>query len=111
MARADNALASARGACLGAALHRTLRWTSLFPMKLRTDLLKFLTMEDIAEEALANNHRYKPEPDLAKTGVGSLLPATPEERALELVRNQELIERLKQRQREANVMRSAMPED
>ena len=55
-------------------------------MKLRTDLLKYLTMEDIAEEALANNHRHKPEPNFAKTGVGSLLPATPEERAQELGR-------------------------
>ncbi len=106
-----NALASARGGCSGVMLHRTPRRTSLSSMKLRTDLLKFLTMEDIAEEALANNHRYKPEPDFAKTGVGSLLPATPEERAQELVRNQELIERLKQRQREANVTRSALSED
>ncbi len=80
-------------------------------MKLRTDLLKFLTMEDIAEEAMANNHRYKPEPNFANTGVGSLLPATPEERAQELVRNQELIERLKQRQLEARNKGSGLPED
>jgi hypothetical protein len=80
-------------------------------MKLRTDLLEYLTMEDIAEEALANNHRYKPEPNFAKTGVGSLLPATPEERAQEMVRNQALIERLKERQREASNKRSAPPED
>ena len=86
---------------MGAALHRTPRRANLCPMKLRTDLLKFLTMEDIAEEALANVHRFKPEPDFAKTGVGSLLPATPEERAQEMVRNQELIARLKQRQRES----------
>ena len=96
---------------MGAVLHRTPRRTSLCPMKLRTDLLKFLTMEDIAEEALANVHRFKPEPNFAKTGVGSLLPATPEERAQELVRNQELIERLKQRQREASIKKSALPED
>ena len=96
---------------MGQVLQRAPRRASLCPMKLRTDLLKFLTMEDIAEEAMANVHRFKPEPNFAKTGVGSLLPATPEERAQELVRNQELIERLKQRQREANDMRSAMPED
>ena len=80
-------------------------------MKLRTDLLEHLTMEDIAEVALSNNPRYKPEPNFAKTGVGSLLPASPEERAQELVRNQELIERLKQRQREAINKRSTLPED
>jgi len=30
-------------------------------MKLRLDLLEHLTDEDILEEVLANNHRYKPE--------------------------------------------------
>jgi hypothetical protein len=41
-------------------------------MKLRLDLLEHLTAEDILEEVLANNHRYKPEPNFSKTGVGSL---------------------------------------
>src|SRR5882724_4029240 len=45
-------------------------------MKLRLDLLEHLTDEDIMEEVLANNHRYKPEPLLSKTGVGSLSSAS-----------------------------------
>ena len=69
-------------------------------MRLRTDLLKYLTMEDIAEEALANVHRFKPEPNFAKTGVGSLLPATPEEREQEMARTTQLIQRLLKRQQE-----------
>lgn len=66
-------------------------------MKLRLDLLEHLTDEDILEEVLANNHRYKPEPLLSKTGVGSLSSATTEERAQEEARSTALIERLKQR--------------
>lgn len=66
-------------------------------MKLRLDLLEHLTEEDILEEVLANNHRYKPEPLLSKTGVGSLSSATTEERAQEEARSTALIERLKQR--------------
>jgi len=66
-------------------------------MKLRLDLLEHLTEEDILEEVLANNHRYKPEPLLSKTGVGSLSSATTEERAQEEVRSTALIERLKKR--------------
>jgi hypothetical protein len=42
-------------------------------MKLRLDLLEHLTDEDILEEVLANNHRYKPQPNFSKTGVGSLI--------------------------------------
>jgi hypothetical protein len=41
-------------------------------MKPRLDLLEHLKAEDILEEVLANNHRYKAEPLLSKTGVGSL---------------------------------------
>jgi len=70
-------------------------------MKLRTDLLEHLTDEDILEEVLANNHRYKPEPLFSKTGVGSLLSATTEERVQEEVRSTALIERLKKRQQES----------
>ena len=66
-------------------------------MKLRLDLLEHLTDEDILEEVLANNHRYKPEPLLSKTGVGSLSSATTEERAQEEARSTALIERLKKR--------------
>jgi len=46
------------------------KWGSLWPMKLRTDLLEHLTDEDIMEEVLANNHRYKAEPLLSKTALG-----------------------------------------
>lgn len=70
-------------------------------MKLRLDLLEHLTMEDIAEEALANNHRYKPEPLFSKTGVGSLSSASTEERAQEEARNTALIQRLIERSQQS----------
>ena len=70
-------------------------------MKLRLDLLEHLADEDILEEVLANNHRYKPEPLLSKTGVGSLSSATTEERAQEEARSTALIERLKKRASES----------
>jgi len=63
-------------------------------MKLRLDLLKHLTTEDVMEEALANNHRYKPEPLFSKTGTGSLSSASTAERASEEARNTALIQRL-----------------
>ena len=66
-------------------------------MKLRLDLLEHLTDQDILEEVLANNHRYKPEPLFSKTGVGSLSSASTEERAQEAARSTALIARLKQR--------------
>ena len=66
-------------------------------MKLRVDLLEHLTDKDILEEVLANNRRYKPEPNFSKTGVGSLSSASTEERAQEEARSTALIERLKQR--------------
>ncbi len=66
-------------------------------MKLRLDLLEHLTDEDILEEVLVNNHRYKPEPLFSKTGVGSLSSASTEERAQEEARSTALIQRLKQR--------------
>ena len=69
-------------------------------MKLRTDLLEQLTDQDILEEVLANNHRYKPEPLFSKTGVGSLSSASTAERAQEEARStariQRAMERLKQ---------------
>ena len=67
-------------------------------MKLRLDLLEHLTDEDILEEVLANNHRYKPEPLFSKTGVGSLSSASIEEREQEEARSTALIARLKKRQ-------------
>ena len=62
-------------------------------MKLRLDLLEHLTDEDILEEVLANNHRYKPEPLFSKTGVGSLSSASIKERAQEEARCSARIQR------------------
>ena len=66
-------------------------------MKLRLDLLEHLTDEDILEEVLANNHRYKPEPLLSKTGVGSLSSASIKERVQEEARSTARIQRAMQR--------------
>ena len=66
-------------------------------MKLRLDLLEHLSDKDILEEVLANNHRYKPEPNFSKTGVGSLSSASTKERAEEEARSTALIARLKRR--------------
>ena len=91
----------ARALRFGAVLHRTLRRTNLCPMKLRTDLLKHLTMEDIAEVALANNPRYKPEPLFSKTGTGSLSPTSTEDSAREVAHNTELIRKVEARRQQA----------
>lgn len=69
-------------------------------MRLRTDLLKYLTEEDIIESALANLHRYRAEPTFAKTGVGYLAPTTPEDREADRRRCEELALRLERRARE-----------
>jgi hypothetical protein len=66
-------------------------------MKLRLDLLEHLTDQDILEEVLANNHRFKPEPLFSKTGVGSLSSASTEERAQEEARSTARIQRAMQR--------------
>lgn len=78
-------------------------------MKLRLDLLEHLTDQDILEEVLANNHRYKPEPNFSKTGVGSLSSASTEERAKEAERSTALIERLRKRQQESGRKSEAPP--
>ena len=62
-------------------------------MKLRLDLLEYLTADDILEEALANNHRYKPEPLFSQTGSGSLSSASTEECAKEVERSTERIQK------------------
>ncbi len=66
-------------------------------MKLRLDLLKHLTPEDILEEVLETNPRFKPEPLFSKTGTGSLLSASTEQRAQEAERSTALIEKLTKR--------------
>jgi len=68
-------------------------------MKLRLDLLEQVTEQDLLEEVLANNHRYKPEPLLSKTGTGSLSSASTAERANEVARSTALIKRLQARAR------------
>ena len=52
-------------------------------MKLRFHLVEKITPEMLMESVLANNHRYKAEPLLSKTGTGSLSPASTEDRANE----------------------------
>jgi|GEM_PF-448950 len=61
------------------------RWGSfiLCLMKLRFDLVEKITPEMLMESVLVNNHRYKAEPLLSKTGTGSLSPASTEDRAIE----------------------------
>ena len=66
-------------------------------MKLRLDLLEHLKDEDILEEVLANNHRYKPEPLFSKTGTGSLSSASTVERAQEAARSTARIQRTMRR--------------
>ena len=63
-------------------------------MKLRLDLLEHLTAEDIRKAAEESVHRFKPEPNFSKTGIGSLSPASIEERAKELEHSTELIQKL-----------------
>ena len=69
-------------------------------MKLRLDLLEHLTDQDILEEVLANNHRYKPEPNFSKTGVGTLSPASTKEHAQEEARSMARIQKAMQRLRQ-----------
>ena len=78
-------------------------------MKLRLDLLEHLTDEDILEEVLANNHRYKPEPNFSKTGVGSLLSASIEERAQEEARSTARIQRATERLKQSGSKNKAKP--
>ncbi len=70
-------------------------------MKLRLDLLEQMTPADIAEQAEKNVHRFKPEPLFSKTGVGSLSPASTNERALEVEHSMELTQKLERRARKA----------
>lgn len=66
-------------------------------MKLRLDLLEHLTAEDIRRAAAESVHRFKPEPLLSKTGVGSLLSASTKERAKEVEHSTALIQKLEAR--------------
>jgi len=66
-------------------------------MKLRVDLIKHITLDDLLEEASATIHRYKPEPTFSKTGVGSLSPTSIEERVKEGQRSTALTAKLLKR--------------
>ena len=70
-------------------------------MKLRLDLLEQVTAEDLLEEVLANNHRYKAEPLFSKTGTGSLSSASMKELAEEEARNTALIRKLTKKSQRA----------
>lgn len=69
-------------------------------MKLRTDLLSVLRLDDVIASVEIHNHRYKPGPLFAKTGTGSLSPASTGERASEVKRVEELIWTLRKRTNE-----------
>jgi hypothetical protein len=66
-------------------------------MKLRLDLLEHLTAADIRQAAEASVHRFKPEPNFSKTGIGTLSSASTEERANEVAHSMELTRKLEQR--------------
>jgi hypothetical protein len=70
-------------------------------MKLRLDLLKQLTADDIRKAAENSVHRYKPEPLFNQTGVGYLRPATPEEREAEIAHCEATTAKLKKKLEES----------
>jgi hypothetical protein len=75
-------------------------------MKLRLDLLEHLTADDIRQAAEQSVHRFKPEPNFSKTGIGSLSPASIEERAKEVAHSTELTEKLMKRAQKAGKLRA-----
>ncbi|NJK92205.1 MAG: hypothetical protein HC904_10470 [Blastochloris sp.] len=70
-------------------------------MKLRVDLLEHLTTEDVIEEALANQHRYKAEPTFSKTGTGYLSPRSTQDSVKEAERSRALTTKLTTRLQES----------
>ena len=68
-------------------------------MKLRLDLLKHLTTEDVIQEAQLTVHRFKPEPLFSQTGTGSLSSASMQERAREVEHSTALTQKLQERAR------------
>ena len=87
------------------ALSGFVKGVIVWAMKLRLDLLEQLGDQDILEEVLANNHRYKPEPNFSKTGVGSLSSASTAERAQEEARSTARIRRAGQRSKQSGQRR------
>ena len=76
-------------------------------MKLRLDLLEFLTDEDLLDDVGFDIHRWSAEPVFGKTGVGFLKPATEEDKAAEIAHFQRLTDRLKERAEIAREAREA----
>ena len=72
---------------------------TLCAMRLRLDLLEHLTAEDIRKAAVESVHRFKPEPLMSKTGIGSLSSASIEERVKEVEHSMELTRKLEARAR------------
>ena len=66
-------------------------------MKFRPDLAMEVTPQMALEEALANQHRYKREPNFSKTGTGSLSSASTKSYASEIKRSMERIRKLMRR--------------
>jgi len=56
--------------------------------------LEKITPEMLMQSVLANNHRYKAEPLLSKTGTGSLSTASTEDRANEEKLSTDIIRKL-----------------
>jgi hypothetical protein len=63
-------------------------------MRLRFDLATKVTPKMVEEEALANQHRYKPEPLFSQTGTGSLSSASTSDSAAEIARSTARIRKL-----------------
>ena len=78
-------------------------------MKLRLDLLEHLTADDIREAAQESTHRFKPEPNFSKTGIGTLSSASTEERAKEIEHSMELTRKLEQRARQTGKSSAPKP--
>jgi hypothetical protein len=74
-------------------------------MKLRLDLLKHLTADDIREAAEKDVHRYKPEPLFSQTGTGTLSSASTEERVQEAAHSMDLTRKLEQRAEQSGTER------
>ena len=66
-------------------------------MKLRLDLLQYLTDKDFLEDVGFDIHRFSAEPVFGKTGVGYLKPATEADKAAEQENYRKLTRKLLER--------------
>jgi hypothetical protein len=76
-------------------------------MKLRLDLLEYVTDEDVLEHAGFDVHRFSAEPVFAKTGVGYLKPATEADKAAEQEHYGRLTRKLLERAEKDRAVREA----